>query len=145
MNSSKTKNREFSTFMVGNSLCGIDIEQIQEINRNFDFTRVPSSEEYIKGILNLRGRIVTLIDLGKKIGISSKGLSSESGNIVVSSGEEDVGLMVDSICDVVSEENAEIDTVPANTGDIRGRYFTSLLKTKNDLIGILDLDEVLGS
>jgi len=145
MNSSKTKNREFSTFMVGNSLCGIDIDQIQEINRNFDFTRVPSSEEYIKGILNLRGRIVTLIDLGKKIGISSKGLSSESGNIVVSSGEEDVGLMVDSICDVVSEENAEIDTVPANTGDIKGRYFTSLLKTKNDLIGILDLDEVLGS
>jgi purine-binding chemotaxis protein CheW len=145
MNSSKIKNREFSTFMVGNSLCGIDIEQIQEINRNFDFTKVPSSDDYIKGILNLRGRIVTLIDLGKKIGISSKGISSDSGNIIVSSGEEDIGLMVDSICDVVSEENAEIDTPPANIGDIKGRYFTSLLKTKDRLVGILDLEEVLAS
>ena len=144
-NTSKKRNREFSTFIVGKNLCGVDIEQIQEINRNFDFTKVPTSEEYIKGIINLRGRIVTLIDLGKKIGISSKGLTSESGNVVVSLGDEDFGLMVDNICDVISEENAELDTVPANIGDINGRYFSSLLKTKHGIIGILDLEEILAN
>lgn len=145
INSSKTKNREFSTFMVGNTLCGIDIEHILEINRNFDFTKIPTSQEYIKGIVNLRGRIVTLIDLGKKIGINSKGLTSKSGNVIVSSGGEDFGLIVDSINDIISEENAEIDAVPANTGDMKGRYFSSILKTKNGVIGILDLEEILAN
>jgi purine-binding chemotaxis protein CheW len=145
VDSSTKKNRDFSTFMVGSSLCGIDIKQIQEINRNFDFTKVPISEDYIKGIINLRGRIVTLIDLGKKIGIGSKGLSSKSANIVISSGGEDFGLIVDSINDIISEKKAELDSVPANTGDMKGRYFNSILKTKNGIIGILDLEEILAN
>lgn len=145
MNNLTVRNRNFSTFMVGETLCGIDIEQIQEINRNFDFSEVPGSEEYIKGIINLRGRIVTLIDLGKRIGIRSTGLSSDSSNIVVSSDGENFGLIVASICDIISERNAELEDVPANTGDIKGRYFTSILKTEKGIIGILNLEEILTS
>ena len=72
-NKESLKEIEFSTFHVGNALCGIDILRIQEINKHFDITMVPQSSKFIEGILNLRGRIVTIIDLGKKTGITACG------------------------------------------------------------------------
>ena len=60
---------EMATFYVGNALCGIDILQIQEINKLNMMTQVPQAPGYVRGILNLRGQIVTIIDLGKKLGL----------------------------------------------------------------------------
>ena len=98
----KAKNMELATFYVGQALCGINILNIQEINRHFEVTTVPQSPDYVKGILNLRGRIVTILDLGKKLGLSQIQESTDNRNIIVRSGEEHIGLMVDSISDVVS-------------------------------------------
>lgn len=134
---------EFSTFYVGTTLCGITIMDIQEINKNVDITSVPQSSDYVKGILNLRGKIITIIDLGKKLGLDPVKKNRENKNIIINSGNELIGLFVDAIGDVVHASNHDIDPAPSNIGALKGRYFQGVLKNKKRLIGILNMDEVL--
>ena len=134
---------EFSTFYVGGALCGIDILHIQEINKNFEITQVPQASDYVEGILNLRGRIVTIIDLGKKLGLEPVSKDKDNRNIIVNSDDEYIGLLVDSISDVVPAVRSDIEPAPSNIGGVKGKFFRGVLKTETQLIGILDIDEVL--
>ncbi|MDM8537963.1 chemotaxis protein CheW [Desulfobacterales bacterium HSG17] len=134
---------EFATFFVGGALCGINILNIQEINKHFDITQVPQSSDYIKGILNLRGRIVTIIDLGKKLGLEPVNQTVDNRNLIVNSEDEHIGLLVDSISDVAIANQEDIEPAPSNIGGVKGKYFKGVLKTEKQLIGILDIDEVL--
>lgn len=134
---------EFSTFSVGGAICGINILTIQEINKNFDITRVPQAADYIEGILNLRGRIITIVDLGKKLGLSPVSKDKDNRNIIVNSEDELIGLLVDSINDVVLAKKDDIEPAPANIGGVKGKFFQGVLKTEKQLIGILNIDEVL--
>ena len=134
---------EFSTFYVGGAICGINILNIQEINKHSEITKVPQSADYIEGILNLRGRIVTIIDLGKKLGLSAVNKDKDNRNIIVNSEDEHIGLLVDSISDVVTAQNDDIEPAPSNIGGVKSKYFQGVLKTEKDLIGILNIDEVL--
>ena len=70
-NVQSNKTVELATFYIGDALCGMDILKVQEINKHMDITKVPQAPEYVTGILNLRGQIVTIIDLGRKLGLSS--------------------------------------------------------------------------
>ena len=134
---------ELSTFYVGTTLCGINILDIQEINKNFDITSVPQLSDYVKGILNLRGRIITIIDLCKKLGLDPVKKNRGNKNIIVNSENEHIGLFVDAIGDVVHASNHDIEPAPSNIGAVKGRYFQGVLKHKKQLIGILNMDEVL--
>ena len=134
---------EFSTFYVGGALCGINILNIQEINKHFEITKVPQASNYVKGILNLRGRIVTIIDLGEKLGLDPVNQNKSNRNIIVNSEDEHIGLLVDAISDVVLTKNEDIEPAPSNIGGVKGKYFQGVLKTEKQLIGILDIDEVL--
>ena len=134
---------ELATFYIGESLCGIDILNIQEINKQIDVTLVPQSEDYVKGVLNLRGKIVTVIDLGKKLGLSPIVPDKKNRNIIVDSQEEQIGLLVDCISDVLVADPSRIESPPANIGGVKGKYFKGVFKTDTNLIGILDIEEVL--
>lgn len=134
---------ELATFYVGDALCGIDILNIQEINKHTEVTIVPQSPDYVRGVLNLRGKIVTIIDLGKKLGLDPISLSKENRNIIVESNEEQIGLFVESISDVLTAEFSRIEPPPSNIIGSQGRFFTGVLKTENKLIGILDIDKIL--
>lgn len=140
---SSSEDLEFSTFYVGGALCGINILSIQEINKHFEITRVPQSSDFIEGILNLRGRIVTIIDLGRKLGLDPVNKDNNNRNIIVNSEEEHIGLLVDAISDVVIAKSENIEPAPSNIGNVKGKYFQGVLKTEKQLIGILDIDEVL--
>lgn len=134
---------EFSTFYVGGALCGINILSIQEINKHFEITKVPQASDYVEGILNLRGRIVTIINLGKKLGLDPVIKDKNNRNIIVNSDDEHIGLLVDAISDVVLAGKEDIEPAPSNIGGVKGKYFQGVLKTEKQLIGILDIDEVL--
>jgi purine-binding chemotaxis protein CheW len=95
---------ELATFYVGTSLCGMDILKVQEINKLVEMTVVPQAPDYVMGILNLRGQIVTIIDLGKKLGLSSTEMSPDTRNIIVNSKGEYIGLLVERISDVVTSD-----------------------------------------
>ena len=134
---------ELATFYVGEALCGMDILKVQEINKLMEMTKVPQAPDYMIGILNLRGQIVTIIDLGQKLGLGHAEVSNESRNIIVNAPGEHVGLLVTRISDVVMADPDKIEPAPANMSGIQGGFFTGVYKTENKLIGILDVKEVL--
>jgi len=140
----KTNNSiEMATFYVGNALFGMDILKVQEINKSLDMTSVPQAPEYVKGILNLRGQIVTIIDLGIKLGLSKIEIGPETRNIIVNSKNEYIGLLVDKIGDVERTSEDKIEAPPANIGGVKAKYFEGVCKKENRLIGILNLEKVL--
>ena len=141
---SENKIVELATFYVRNALCGMDILKVQEINKIMQMTKVPQAPEYVLGILNLRGQIVTIIDLGKKLGLGSTDISQDTRNIIVNSSGGHVGLLVRQISDVVAADMEKKERPPANMGGIQGEFFTGVFKTDTELIGILDVDKVLG-
>ncbi len=134
---------QITCFQIGEVLCGIDIRYVQEINKKMNVTQVPLSQDYIKGIMNLRGQIVTVIDLGKKLGMSPVKSSDETRITIVNWNEEFVGLMVDKIYDVISVGQQEVMPPPSNIKGAKGKYFHGVIKKDSDLIGILEVDLVL--
>lgn len=146
MTEKNTKNKEIvelATFYIDDALCGMDILKVQEINKLTQMTAVPKAPEYVLGILNLRGQIVTIIDLGRKLGLGRTKVDSDPRNIIVNSPSGHIGLLVSRISDVVSIETERIEAAPANMSGIQGDYFTGVYKTTNNLIGILDVDKIL--
>lgn len=140
----QSKNRvELATFYIGDALCGMDILKIQEINKLIQMTKVPQAPDYVLGILNLRGQIVTILDLGRKLGLGKTDISEDPRNIIVNSAGGHVGLLVRRISDVVSADMEKSERAPANMSGIQGEYFTGVYKTNDNLIGILDVDKVL--
>lgn len=134
---------ELSTFLVGDALCGMDILKIQEINKLIDMTTVPQAPSYVLGILNLRGQIITSIDLSQKLGLGVTDLSLDPRNIIVNSNSEHIGLLVKKISDVVQADKDKFEPPPSNMGGIQGEFFTGVYKTEDKLIGILDVEKVL--
>ena len=134
---------ELATFYVGEALCGMDILNVQEINKLMDMTKVPQAPPYVTGILNLRGQIVTVIDLGKKLGLTCQDLNDSARNIIVNSESEYIGLLVSSISDVVEAQWDKVEDPPANIGGLQGTFFKGVFKTQDRLIGILDVNKVL--
>ncbi|MDY6906015.1 MAG: chemotaxis protein CheW [Thermodesulfobacteriota bacterium] len=135
---------ELITFYIGNALCGIDITDIQEINKQTtNLTWVPKSPTYVAGVLNLRGMIVTVVDIGEKLGLSPIQPGKSSRNIIVHYNEELVGILVDSVSEVLSSDTENIESAPANLGGVQGDFFCGVLKTEHSLIGILDIQKAL--
>ena len=136
---------EFSTFYVGWGRCAeLTFLNIQEINKHFEITKVPQAADYIEGILNLRGHIVTIIDLGKKLGLDPVTQDKDNRNIIVNSEEEahpTAGGRHLRRC--LGPERRHRACHPPISAVLRGKYFQGVLKTENQLIGILDIDEVL--
>jgi len=142
-NTTSKETIELSTFYVGKALCGMDILKVQEINKLMEMTKVPQAPDYMVGILNLRGQIVTIIDLGQKLGLGSIEVNNDSRNIIVNTPGEHVGLLVSKISDVVMADPDRVEPAPANMNGIQGTFFTGVYKTENKLIGILNIKEVL--
>ncbi len=134
---------ELATFYIGNALCGMDILKVQEINKLMEMTKVPQAPDYVTGILNLRGQIVTIVDLGKKLGLGETDLDHDPRNIIVNAPSEHIGLLVRKISDVVMADPDRIESAPANMSGIQGVFFTGVYKTEDKLIGILNVEEVL--
>jgi purine-binding chemotaxis protein CheW len=134
---------ELATFYIGEALCGMDILNVQEINKLMEMTNVPQAPDYVTGILNLRGQIVTVIDLGMKLGLTATELNDSARNIIVNSDNEYIGLLVSSISDVVAAQWEKVEDPPANSGGVQGTFFKGVFKTQDRLIGILDVNKVL--
>jgi len=134
---------EYATFYLGDLLLGIDIHKVQEINRHLEATQVPHAPEYVHGVVNLRGEVVTVLNLRRILELEPREISSKNRNVIVNSGGEQIGLLIDQIADVVSARTSELDPPPANLHGIDGRFFSGVYKLDGELLVILDIDELL--
>jgi len=136
---------ELATFYVGDALCGMDILRVQEINKQLEITTVPRAPDFVRGIMNLRGQIVTIIDLGKKLGLGETGVNGKTRNIIVNSGDEYIGLLVSSNPQCASSDFDGSGSV--NTGDFFAYFlpqFGGAPVGEPDALPVQDEDGVAG-
>jgi len=134
---------ELIIFTVGELLCGLDIVNAQEINRNLSITPVPQSPPYVRGVLNLRGQVITVIDLRIKLELDPVDIHPEMRIIVVRNGPDVVGLLVDGVDDILAVQESELTPPPSNIGGVRGDFFSAVYKMDSQLAAVLDIEEVL--
>lgn len=134
---------QLATFYVGELLLSLPIEFVQEINRNLELTEVPHAPEHVRGVINLRGDVATVIDLRRILGFDPAVVSSHSRNLIVRAGDESIGLWVDRIADIISISSDSISPSPANVSGADGRFFKGVYRTESEIVVILDVDEVL--
>ena len=152
---------QFATFRVGEHLFGLDILGVREIIRVFNITPVPRSETHIRGLINLRGQIVTILDLAVRLGHEARPVVDSSHIVILKhnaaaiqaqtqnanqpSTQDLMGLLVDAIGDVVEAEAGLAEAPPANLSDAEERFLSGVLKTEAGLLVLLNLQELLSS
>ncbi len=138
-----TGQKQYCTLRVADLLLGIEVGEIQEIIRDTSFTPVPMAHPAIRGLINLRGQIVTAIDLRRRAGLASADDGAEYMTMVLGTAEEPLALVVDSVGDVV-EVAAEAFEPPPDTlrGEAR-RMIDGAYKLERELLLVLNLRVVL--
>jgi purine-binding chemotaxis protein CheW len=138
-----TGQKQYCTLRVADLLLGIEVGEIQEIIRDTSFTPVPMAHPAIRGLINLRGQIVTAIDLRRRAGLASADEDSKYMTMVLGTAEEPLALVVDSVGDVV-EVAAEAFEPPPDTlrGEAR-RMIDGAYKLERELLLVLNLQVVL--
>jgi purine-binding chemotaxis protein CheW len=114
---------ELIVFQVGDLLCGVEIRHVQEINKHLEITTVYHAPSYVRGVVNLRGHIVTVLDLRETFGLTPQPLHNAMRIVMVNLQGEPVGLLVDGVHDVVRAEGKDIQLPPANVSGVSGRFF----------------------
>ena len=127
---------------IGPMLCGFDIQFVQEIKKNTEVTSVPMSPDFIRGIMNLRGQIVTLIDLNVKLEMPVR-KNEDRKFVIVNWNDEFIGFLVDEISDVLTVQRDKILPPPSNVKGAQGKYFQGIYHLQNELIGIIDIEAIL--
>jgi purine-binding chemotaxis protein CheW len=131
------------TFYIGESLLGVPIQQIEEINRLIDLTPVPHGPAYVRGVVNLRGEVVTVVDLRTILGLDRIAMTRDTRNVILNFNGEHVGLVVDRVADVVTADADDIDRPPANLSSADGRFYCGVYKLESELMVLLNVEQVL--
>ena len=139
----KSGMRELALFRVNDMLCGLETSLVQEINKQTDITNIHLAPDYVRGVMNLRGEIATVIDLRVKFGLDSLAINDEMKVVVVKQGTENVGLLVDGVSDVVLADSHDIAVPPSNVSGVTGIFFDGIYKMEKDLVAVLNVDELL--
>jgi purine-binding chemotaxis protein CheW len=137
-------NIQLATFHLSNELFGIEVGRVQEIVRPQQMTPVPTAERTIRGLINLRGQIVTAIDLRRILGMNDTEKVNEQMNMIVRFPEGSDSLLVDRIGDVVEVAANHIDPPPSSMKGIDRRYVSGVCKLEKSLLVILDVDRLTG-
>lgn len=134
---------EMATFALGDDRMGIPIDQVDEIHHPLDLTPVPHAPPCVRGVMNLRGEVVTVIDPRVLLGYQPAVVTRQTCNMVVRWGGERVGLLVDCIGDVVSVGREGIEPPPANVAQTLGRFLRGVCKLDTGVLAILDVEQLL--
>ncbi len=134
--------RQLVVFSLLNENYGIDIYKVQEIIQYRDITYVPKAPPFVKGVINLRGRIIPVIDLKERFGLPEKEVTADTRIIVVEISSQTIGLIVDSVTEVLRIPNTNIEPPPPVT-TIEADFIEGVGKLDERLIIILDIDRIL--
>lgn len=153
--------RQFVTFRLGEQLFGLEILLVKEINHLLSCDQVPHAPKHIMGLVNLRGQIITVIDLGVRILGTSCNQTEHTRNIILKStheletigsrlGRDDletcvdmVGLRVDAIGEVIEVDESDQSSIPANIPQVEEKFLQSTVMLENELLLILRTNEIL--
>ncbi len=138
-----TDGSQFLTFQLGEELYGVDILRVQEIKGYTAVTKIPNTPAHIKGVLNLRGTIVPIVELRTKFGMETIDYTMFTVIVVVVVREKIMGLVVDAVSDVLNIDKKEIQPAPQFGAKVDVSFLNGIVKSGDKLIALLDMDRLL--
>lgn len=136
---------QFVSFVIEHEEFGIDILKVQEIIRPVAVTRVPNAPSFVEGVINLRGRIVTVVDLRRRFHLERREPDKDTRIIVVELGKRTVGFLTDAVKEVLRVHPSTIEPPPELTLGIDAAYIQGVAKLQDRLLILLDLEKVLST
>jgi purine-binding chemotaxis protein CheW len=133
----------FCTFRLGSYYFGVEVERVQEVIRHQNMTRIPLAPPHIRGLINLRGQIVTAIELRRPVGLPDRPADQLPMNVVVRCDDAAVSLLVDEIDEVVSVAPDSFAAPPNNLAPTLRQLLRGVHKLPDRLLLLLDIDQVL--
>jgi purine-binding chemotaxis protein CheW len=131
------------SFVIENEEFGIDILKVEEIIRLISITKIPNAPDFVEGVVNLRGRVIPVIDLRTRLGHRRKEHDNNTRVIVVNVSGVTLGFIVDSVKEVLRIPKSITEPPPSITTSIDSEYITAVGKLENRLLILLDLEKVL--
>ncbi len=134
---------QWVTFKLDSETYGINVMQVQEVLRYSEIAPVPGAPEYVIGIINLRGNVVTVIDTRSRFGLSSAEITDNTRVVIIESEKQVIGILVDSVTEVVYLKNSEIDLAPNVGNDESAKYIQGVSNRDDNLLILVDLNRLL--
>jgi purine-binding chemotaxis protein CheW len=132
---------QFCTFYLDRLLFGVELKGVQEVIRSLDVTQVPLAPDVVSGLINLRGQIVTAVDLRRRLGLPPRPADALVMNVVVRSEDGAVSLLVDEIGDVVEVEDATFEPAPETLRGAVRDIILGVHKLKGQLLHVMDIEK----
>jgi len=135
--------RQLVVFQLGAELYGVDIARVHEIIRLQKITRVPRAPSFVEGVINLRGKVIPVVDLRRRFGLPTGEHTRATRIVVVEIGDQVVGLIVDSVSEVLRVNTSTVEPPSPVVAGIDSEYLHGIAKLPERLVILLDLDRVL--
>ncbi len=134
---------QWVTFRLGNETYGINVMQVREVLRYTEIAPVPGAPSYVIGIINLRGNVVTVIDTRERFGLPNADVTDNTRIVILESDDQVVGIMVDSVAEVVYLRESEIETAPNVGNDESSRYIQGVCHKNDTLLILIEIEKLL--
>lgn len=131
-------------FKLGREEYGVSILQVQEIKRITDITRVPNTPDYIKGVINLRGSVLPVIDLKNRLNLPQQTSTEDTRIIIVKVEELSIGMVVDAVSEVLTISQQHVDSPEVVAGSVSANYLSGVGKLEDRLLILLNLEAIIG-
>src|SRR5438067_6687171 len=135
--------RQLVVFQLGAELYGVEISRVHEIIRLQSVTRVPRSPAFVEGVINLRGKVIPVVDLRRRFGLPTADHTRASRIVVVEIGDQVVGIVVDGVSEVLRVSSVIVEPPSPVVAGIDSEYLNGIAKLPERLVILLDLDRVL--
>jgi len=134
---------QWVTFHLDNEIYGITVMQVMEVLRYVDITPVPGAPDYVMGIINLRGNVVTVIDTRKRFSLPSKEVDDLSRIVIIESEGQVLGMLVDCVAEVVYLKESEIEMAPNVGNEDSSRFIQGVHSNGDSLLILVDVNKLL--
>ena len=134
---------QWVTYRLGDETYGINVMQVQEVLRHSEIAPVPGAPDYVLGIINLRGNVVTVIDTRARFGLEPAETTDSTRIVIIESDEQVVGILVDSVAEVVYLKTSEIDGAPNVGTEESARFIQGVSNRDGKLLILVDLNKLL--
>jgi len=134
---------QWVTFRLAGETYGINVMQVQEVLRYTDIAPVPGASPHVLGIINLRGKVVTVIDTRMRFGLPQGEINDNTRIVIIEASAHVIGILVDSVAEVVYLRQSEIDTTPNVGNDDSSRFIQGVCHKDGELLILVDLDKML--
>jgi len=134
---------QWVTFKLDSETYGINVMQVQEVLRYTEIAPVPGAPNYVLGIINLRGNVVTVIDTRSRFGLRSSEVTDNTRIVIIEAEKQVIGILVDSVAEVVYLRASEIDVAPNVGNDESAKFIQGVSNRDGELLILVDLNKLL--